>query len=232
MRVLLIILPLIMLSMSVSSQSSHFSENVNIGYEVANLKRIGSNLTPDKIAETQIAGSPYLDKRFVPSIIVKVDKSILKDLPLRYNVYTNNIEFEKKGVPFNFAVPTEIETILLGDNVFIYTSYIASKNVNHSYFQVLTDGKYQLLKMHKVVFKKPENNSDPGDSCRFESAQPYYYLRYMDGMARKITTRKELIKIIQPVSKEIIDYIQQQKIKVYDETELINTIRYINKSID
>lgn len=182
------------------------------------------------IEEQQISGNPYLDREFKPALIVRTDDSEITNMSLRYNIFKNIMEFKQKETLLYIADPITIDHIILDNNVFVYAPYKASKKIKRSYFQLIASGNFQLLKKYNSVLKK----SDPkeGTPTRFEDSKPDYYLRYKDGTAKQITTRKELIKIIQPISKEIIDYIQQQKIKVYDETELISTIKYINKSTD
>jgi hypothetical protein len=67
------------------------------------------------------------------------------------------------------------------------------------------------------------------DFSSYENATPYYYLRYGDGMANRIDSQKKLIKILQPVPQEVIDYILKYNIKPTDEKELIELMKYINK---
>jgi hypothetical protein len=67
------------------------------------------------------------------------------------------------------------------------------------------------------------------DFSSYENATPYYYLRYGDGMANLIDSQKKLIKILQPIPQEVIDYILKNNIKASDERELIDLMEYINK---
>ncbi|MDP3644014.1 MAG: hypothetical protein Q8S54_12585 [Bacteroidota bacterium] len=187
----------------------------------------------NKNDENQISGSPYLYKQFKSCLIIKTDHSEIRDMVLRFNIFRNVMEFKQKETILEIADPTLIRRIVFDSCVFIYAPYTAANKIRLSYFQLLTEGKYQLLKMYKVDYKESGNINDVGpviDSKRFESRQPDYYLRYRSGMAYLLNSRKGLIRAIQPISQEVIDSIQQKKINVHNETELINTVIYINNS--
>ena len=183
--------------------------------------------------ESQISGSPYLGKHFKSCLIIRTDQSKIRDMSLRFNVFRNTMEFKQKETILEIADPTSINRIVFDSGVFIYAPYTAASKIRLGYFQLLTEGKYQLLKMYKVDFKEKSKINDVGPtsvSNRFESLPPDYYLRYGTGMAYLLNSQKGLIKAIQPISQEVIDTIQQKKINVHNETELINTVIYINSS--
>jgi len=183
--------------------------------------------------ESQISGSPYLGKHFKSCLIIRTDQSKIRDMSLRFNVFRNTMEFKQKETILEIADPTLISRIVFDSCVFIYAPYTAGSKIRLGYFQLITEGKYQLLKMYKVDLKKSSNINDVGPtsvSNRFESLPPEYYLRYGTGMAYLLNSQKGFIKAIQPISREVIDTIQQKKINVHNETELINTVIYINSS--
>ena len=181
-----------------------------------------------RVDKKQIEGSPYLDKEFKPALIVKTDHSEITNMALRYNAYENTMEFKQKETVLFIVDPVTISKIVFVDRIFVYASYRAGGKTRLSYFQMLTDGKFQLLKKYSTTFKAPEYKSD--SPAKFVIQQPEYFLRYKNGMAHSISSRKKLIKVLQPVSEDIIDFIQREKINVRNETELINTLQFINRS--
>jgi hypothetical protein len=185
------------------------------------------------LEENQISGSPYLSKQFKPCLIIKTDPSEIRNMSLRFNVFRNAMEFKQSETIMEIADPTLISRIVFDSCVFIYAPYTAGSKIRLGYFQLITEGKYQLLKIYKVDLKKSSNINDVGptnESNRFESLPPDYYLRYGTGMAYLINSQKGLIRVIQPISQEVIDTILQKNINVHNETELINTVIYINNS--
>lgn len=225
MRLFLIILSLIILTLNCSGQI-----RTDIGSTIAKINQNDFNQGTKIINEDQIGGSPYLDKEFKSALIIKTDHTEIKDIFLRYNILKNTMEFKQKETVLFIADPVTISRIIFDNTIFVYCLYKDSKKVRLSYFQLITEGKYQLLKKYNTVFRASDGKTDT--PARFENIQPDYYLRYRDGMAHKIRSRKELIKLIQPISQEVIDYLQQKRINIQNEEELTTAILYINNSVN
>jgi len=228
MRLLLIIFPFFILSFQVDGQALHSLQSKDIGYEISKLKQIGSGNSSKLITEKEIAGNPYLDRRFQKSYILKITGAEVKDLSLRYNLYSNNMEFEKDGKVLSLAVPAEIERIKMGEKTFIYARYMTSVDVCAGFLQVLYDGSYQLLKKDRAIIKMPADKTNPADSLRFVKVDPLYYLRYGNGIAHLVYTQKTLIKALQPIQQNIVNYIKSNKINTKNEAKLIDLLNLID----
>lgn len=226
MRSFLIILSIIFLSFRVNGQVGNPPELNGVMFEVAKSKSLEKDKKGKNLSEKDIAGSPYLDKQFHESTIIKTNGVKIKDMPLRFNIYNNNMEFKKDGQVFAIAFPSEIQRINMSGKIFIYARYMTPKNVSFGFFQVLYEGDYQLLKKDHANLKTPDK-TNPDDSLRFVKDDPSYYLRYKDGMAHLINSQKALIKRLQPVSQEIIDYIKSNKINTKNEKQLIDLMQFI-----
>lgn len=228
MRLLLIIFPFFILSFQVDGQTLHSQQSKDIDYEIRRLKQMVPDNSSKLVSGKEIAGNPYLDRRFQKSYILKITGDELKDVPLRYNLYSNNMEFEKDGKVLKLAVPAEIERINMGGKIFIYTRYMTSGNVCAGFFQVLYDGSYQLLKKDRAIIKMPADKTNPADSLRFEQAEPLYYLRYGNGIAHLAYSQKTLIKTLQPIQQNILNYIKTNKINTKNEDKLIDLMNLID----
>ena len=207
-------------------QNSNENQLQNFSYE---LKQRNFREGYQTLTEDQIAGSPYLNRQFTESVIVRTDHSVLKNISLRYNIFANRMEFKEKETVLYIPDPYTISRIQIGNQIFVYALYMTSKTVKASYFQLLTEGNYQLLKMYKVTFKNSDVKADIHDSPRFENQEPSYYFRYRDGMAHLISSQKELIKILQPVHEEVIDYIRSNKINARNQSQLIDLMNFTEK---
>lgn len=180
------------------------------------------------VTEEQIAGSPYLTRQFITGTIIRTDGTTINDIPLRYNIYGRTMQFKRSGTVLNIVETHNIRQIIMGDKIFIYAPYNASKKIRLSYFQLLNEGKFQLLKMHNVIYKKSGENPGIRDSSRFEPSSPNYYLRYSDGTANLINSQKKLIKLLQPIPQKIIDYIRENNTNISNEKEMIDLLKYTN----
>lgn len=228
MRLLLIIFSFFILSFQIDGQTLHSQQPKDVGYEISRLKQLVPENFTKLISEKDIAGNPYLDRRFQKSYILKITGAEVKDLSLRYNLYTNNMEFKKDGKIMTLAVPAEIERINMGGKIFIYTRYMTSIDICAGFFQVLYDGSYQLLKKDRAILKMPQDNTNPADSMRFEQTEPLYYLRYGKGIAHLAYSQKTLIKTLQPIQQNIVNYIKSNKINTKNEAKLIDLMNFID----
>ncbi|MDP2113347.1 MAG: hypothetical protein Q8K69_04755, partial [Bacteroidota bacterium] len=186
-----------------------------------------SNQNRSDYSENQLARSSP-DRQFIQAVIIRNDGTEINDIALRYNVSTNTMQFKRNGTVLDIYETNKIKLIIMGDKVFVYAPYNDARRIRLSYFQLLNEGKYQLLKMYKVVSDGTAEKPMSNDFSSYENATPYYYLRYGDGMANRIDSQKKLIKILQPVPQEVIDYILKYNIKPTDEKELIELMEYIN----
>lgn len=230
MRLFLIILPIFIFTFQVKGQIVKPTEPEDVGFEIAKIKNLEFNRGKKYLSENEIAGSPYLNKNFIPASIVKTNGTEIKDMSLRYNIYSNTMEFKKEGKALSIAFPSEIFKIRLGGKVFVYSPYMTEKNVSSGYFQMLYEGRYHLLKKYEVVLKMPsETRTQSDDSARFVSTPPHYFLRYGDGMAHLIDSRKKLIKFLQPIPQGLINYIETNKIKMKDEKQLMELMELLEE---
>ncbi|MDO8927868.1 MAG: hypothetical protein Q7W54_02650, partial [Bacteroidota bacterium] len=177
--------------------------------------------------QSNLAGSSP-DRQFIQAVIIRNDGTEINDIALRYNVSTNTMQFKRNGTILDIYETNKIKRIIMGDRVFVYAPYNDARRIRLSYFQLLNEGKYQLLKMYKVVSDGTTQKQKANDYIRYENSTTAYYLRYGDGMAYLIDSQKKLIKILQPVPQEVIDYILKYNIKPTDERELIDLMEYMN----
>ena len=223
MRLVFIIFSTILASLQVNSQDfKDFNPEMILK---------SNNIRP-YLTEEQISGSPYLNKQFIAGTIIQTDDTEIRDIPLRYNIFSRKMQFKRNGTILDIYETNKIKRIILGDKFFVYAPYNDSKKIRLSYFQVMNSGKFQLLKMYNVIYKGSGEKPEISDSSRFEHSLPNYYLRYNNGTANLINSQKKLIKILQPIPQEITDYIIKNNIKTNNEIELIDLLEYINKEMN
>ena len=70
--------------------------------------------------------------------------------------------------------------------------------------------------------------TNPADSMRFEQTEPLYYLRYGKGIAHLAYSQKTLIKTLQPIQQNIVNYIKSNKINTKNEAKLIDLMNFID----
>lgn len=182
-------------------------------------------------AKSVVNGSPYLDSTFVLGTVVKMNKDKFNNVLLRYNIYSQTMEFLDNKTVLQIADPENVVRVIMKNTVFIYARYKSSDKITLTWFQLLTEDKYQLLKKYSTKLSGTSDNPALAKSpMTFEPSPPEYYIRYRDGMAFPISSKKKLIKALQPVSENIVENIQNTSINLKDENQLISLIKFINKS--
>lgn len=216
------------MAINISAQAQVSSQTKELGIEIAKNQRLNSN-NKVPVDEKDIAGTQYLDRNFHESYILKVNGVEIKDMLLRYNTYSDNMEFVKDGKAYLVAFPSEIHRIKLEGKTFIYEQYQLPNKIKYGYFQVLHEGDYQLLKKYKTTLKVPEKFATD-DSMRFIQHPPVYYFRRGDGKIHPISSQKQLIKLLQPVHQPVIDFIKTNKINASDELKLLRFMDFLEEN--
>jgi len=236
MRIILIIFLILIHFSNSIAQVYHTQGDDNLGFKMAkiNQQKFGTLIPLD---EKKVDGSAYLNQHFVFGTVVQKNGVEFKELPLRYNIYNQCVEFKQNDQILSIAEPWKINYVIMGEQKFVYAPVTTSGNVKSTYFHQLTNDKFQLLKKYEIVLRKSDFNADVIDNednnaYRFDKPLPSYYLRYQDGTAHRIDSRKKLIKLLQPIPQEIIDYILKNNVDVKNENQLIDILNYTNERIE
>ena len=102
----------------------------------------------------KVSGNPYVDKEFQKGDIIFSDSVVVKDIPLRLNFYTDNIEFKKNDTILALANPEKIDRISFGYRNFIFSLYKEGVFTKKGYFEVLADGQTKLLLHREAIIKR------------------------------------------------------------------------------
>ena len=131
------------------------------------------------LTEGDIKGSPNLNDNFVLGSILTLNKIKYVDVPLRYNIYNDDIEFEvDKNTYLAISNPKSMKEICIGDDVFIYTIKRNKKGDQFGYYQLLQKGKVQLLSRYNIVFKEATTTTGykAPEPAKLERNSNTYYL--------------------------------------------------------
>ncbi|MGD9931285.1 MAG: hypothetical protein AB7U05_14790 [Mangrovibacterium sp.] len=179
-----------------------------------------------------IKGSPYLHDDFAPSRILSQDSSLYSEVPLRYNIYSDNIEFtNRNGEVMEILDPDRYQLFMVGEESFMHLSFADGNTIEKGYFQVLVSGPNQLLKRYRISYRpaepaKPFKDPEPP---KFVHMQPDLYISVNGQPAEKITNTRKAFDLLQPVKPEIADWVKNEKLNLKKEEDLIQLIQYSNQ---
>ena len=179
-----------------------------------------------------VEGSPFMPKEFQQGKI-QVKGEGLYSSKLRYDMYTNVMQFMAKGIVYVIAFPEDIEYIEIEYVKFIYTPYLltpSGTNPKESYFIVLMDDDNKLLAKKEVLLldaepAKPYIDAKP---AQFTQKKDSYYIKKNDLPAVKISSRKSLIGILEDKETEVLRFIKKEKISHKNPEDLKKLIEYYN----
>ena len=184
------------------------------------------------IAPKAIAGNPYLDKEFKKGKLVSKVNLKFPEIPLRYNVYTDKIEYKAPdGTIYALKDQNKIATYQIGDKTFIYSPYYAKKNkIEAGYFQVLVPGKVTGLVRYKVylIQATPERPYTPAKPEHFSDITKYFYVKSGKNPAEPVTNAKSFILLFPEHKKELSRFIKTEKIHLQKEADFVKLVRYYN----
>lgn len=181
------------------------------------------------LTEEQVEGSPYLSKEFMNGDII-IDNFKFVGIPLRYNIYNDDIEFQKDDQILAIANPHEVRRIFIGDMAFIYSAYILSKEQTYGYFQLLSDGKAKVLKKYEISYQMPkaEQAYRPEEPAKFIPVPCKLYVTFGNDPALKFTNAKKLMKLFGDKKSEVEKFLKTEKLNLKNEEDLVSLLTYYN----
>lgn len=183
------------------------------------------------ISENNIKGSPYLHDDFFYGSIYTVQKQHFADIPLRYNIYNDDLEFKTpEGNIQALATPEIVEKAIFGSTQLVYCPYVLNKKDKKGFFIVLEEGKVSLYAKPAVAFKEattPGAYKEP-EPPKFVKKSDEYYLRVGTNPAEIIGNKKELMAAFPDNQDQVKSYISKNKIKTNKPESLKELVKYYN----
>lgn len=175
-----------------------------------------------------IEGTPFMEKEFTKGAIYTIQKQKFVDVPLRYNMYNDKIEFQTTdGAAAEIAVPDDVEKVEFGSYVF---SFVKFQDGKKGFMQVIEQGNASLYAQHKVLFRDRKAPAAYQDSepARFEKIPVIYFISVGDAAAMPVGNKKEVIQIFPDHQPEIEAFISKNKIKTNKPEALAELVKYYN----
>ena len=183
------------------------------------------------LTESNIKGSPYLNDEFFYGSIYTNLKQHYTDIPLRYNIYNDDLEFKTpEGKIQALATPEIVELAIFGSTQLVYTDYQNKNNIKKGFFVVEEKGKVSLYSKPRVAFKEgtsPGAYKDP-EPPKFVRNSDDYFLQMESKPAIKIDSKKELIDFFPDNQEKVKSFISKNKIKPNKIESLKELVKYYN----
>jgi len=198
-----------------------------------NLLRALSYTNSYEIKEAEVEGIAYLDENFTDGVVVLTTGAKYADIPLRYNVYNDLIEFKnRKGEVFNINNPSSINELTIGSSKFVYVNFIHSNKEKQLFAEVIAEGKASLLKHHRLSLQpaKQAETHRAAQPPKFVKVPSEYLIKKEGGNVQLIKTKKELLTMLTDKSKAINDMMAREKLSVKVESDLKRIVDFYNQN--
>jgi len=183
----------------------------------------GKNLSYD-----EIQGSPYLDKNFY---LAKVATDY-EEVPVRYNSYKDEIEFQKDGKAQVLPKDEKFSKIEIKSPRRTFILLKGQDDIT-GYFIELVNGKNSLYKKVKTIFRDavPAANSYASDKpAQFKIQDPVYYIKIENSFIKKPKNQKEILEQFPNRKEEINTFFKSNKIKFDKDEDLIKLVTFLNQN--
>lgn len=183
---------------------------------------------------SNVDGSPYLFRDFAKGEATSNEKTRYVNAQFRYNMYTDQIEYEKYGEIYILNNPGDFEYFIIGENIFCYKLFNTSDGLlKKGYFQLLNKGEdATLFKKKNVKFVPPKEAEAyaPASAAKFMSASDSYFISFHGKPLVMLNLKKkEFMSVFPEKTNEIESYIANQKLSIRKEEDLLKLVEFYNK---
>ena len=184
------------------------------------------------LSEVDIEGTPYLDDEFIKGTVYTTSKQKIIDIPVRYNIYNDNLEFKSPEAKIlAVSKPETLELIDFGKYKMKHTSYIDTKQTRYSFLILQEEGKATLFAKPEVFFQEGVKGDGirPSKAAEFIRKPDSYYISIDNKPAAKIDNKKDLINVLSEHQEEISEFLKQNKVKnITKDAQLQAIVKYYN----
>lgn len=183
--------------------------------------------TGKQLMYDEIEGSPYLNKNFS---MAKIGENF-EEVPVRYNSYKDEIEFQKDGKTQVIPKQNQFSRIEIKSPKQTFV-FMDSNDELKGYFIELIKGKNSLYKKEKTIFRDlvPAANSYASDKpASFKNQDAVYYITTEKSMIKKPKNQKEIIEQFPDKKESLTSFFKSNKIKFDKEEDLIKLVNFLNQ---
>lgn len=177
-------------------------------------------------------GSPYLDKEFVPGDIFYDNKWHIEDVPLRYNIYDDKIEYNlpEEGLVYAIDPQYKINHVILQEDTFVVNQYKDKGWFKLGFFRQVIEGPADLLVKMNVQYIEPKPARpmfDP-EPARFSRRDDDIYVQARGKDLFEVKRTKKLIQYLGDHRKELTAFAKENNISAGNLEELKQFIQFYN----
>jgi hypothetical protein len=174
-------------------------------------------------------GTPYLNDEFI-SGTVYINEGKFDDVPLRYNIFRDLVEFKKNNQIYFLDADGKIDMVTIGNDTLVVEDLLIGKSEKPVYFKMIAKGKASLLSRLNVKYRAaqpPKPPAEPeGKLAKYTRFSDDFYLK-AEGELIKIDNVKKVIQQLPSAAADLESFAKKNKIS-RNEEDLKKLINHYN----
>lgn len=181
--------------------------------------------------KSQTVGSQYHSEKFLPAKVSNIPGSVV----LRYNAYSDYFEMSDGSAEPKILTRDPGVTITFNgtNKAYTYVDFVSNKEgATNGYLNVIASTpKVKIYKRENIILvpeAEPGNGYQKYKPAEYKKATEKYYISVNDTPAVEFSGRKDLLKLVPEKSKEVQNFIKENKIDLEDNAGLQKLGIYMN----
>jgi hypothetical protein len=193
------------------------------------IRTSGAGSFRSSVAIPGTEGAAYLNPDFLPGEIIMENGASIANLSLRYNLFSQQMQYIDGTDTLAIGNPHEIAYIILGDKVFVHTHYLCKNEIRQGYFELLEEGGCCLLKRWYAGFYTKNPEQMDVDECGTFYRNCNCFLQFSNKPAKIVSTKqKRFVSQFGERSESIESLISAEKLKLSKEEDLKKIVAFYN----
>jgi hypothetical protein len=185
----------------------------------------------------KIAGTPFLNPKFVNGSLITTDSLMYTSIPLRYNVFKDEMEFKigDEEIPRVIANPRSFLFIHIDGLNFQYLAFSDNNRPSQGYFQVLNEGPCQVMMRRRTDYAEPKgaHGFEKALPARFEEKRNIYFIRFGRQLPQEVRlNRRNILGIFEKKQEAIADFVKEYSLSYRSVEDLIKIATYYNQLVE
>lgn len=231
MKKIVLLLFIVFISFSSFSQSQNYEYNMAV--RQINIAQSKEFLDLSDAEFKLIEGSPYDNKEFLEGSIFEGDVLLQKNVFLRYNIFSDEIEIKTSLNETNYSALVKRSGMLVKIFNDVYTLIpFEGSDEKGQYFKVLTTGEhFSLYKKTTAKFTQrtfAKTSYDRDQPAKFIQTDSYFLATKEGNFIEMPESKSKVLKLMKNKGSEIKAFIKNNRTNFKDENDLMKLVKYYN----
>lgn len=175
-------------------------------------------------------GHPYLNDQFVNGVVYSFNRTFT-NVPLRYNIYHDYIEFKQNNETYILDPEPRIKKVIFDNKYFVVLKFEYKGKAQHGYLELLDSGKVMLLAKKTVLYREWQEAKaleSAATPAKYTRAGDIYFYKIGDGEPQMLRNLKKVIEIFPDKQSELAAFAKTEKLDLKSEDGLKKLFQYYN----